>query len=437
MSNKNIVWSFVKKISNLNFSIIILLSIAAISMIGTIIEQDQSLAYYQLNYPLRKPVLYFFTWKQIINLGLDHIYSNYVFLFLVGLFFLTLIACTFSTQLPMLNQARRWKFFYNNLPETNMVYSSGSLRVSFVNFVYIMNLHNYYVFHKNQAIYAYKGLLGRIAPIFVHFSIVVTLVGAIISLSTGFLSQEIIPVGEIFHIQNIVKAGSFSSLPNNFVGKVNDFYMTHNDDNSIRQFFSDVVILDDKGNLYYSSKISVNHPLKFSGITLYQTNWQLNAIRIQLGDNLILEKSLKAINLGDSASFVWGVELNLDQVHKVFVVLNIFSNGLVIYNQTGDVIANTEYGVWNIFYGAPVIFKDLMPATGLQIKIDPGVSLAYLGFLILMLSMSMSYVSYSQIWANNIVNQFYFCGKTNRALLAFEDEILSIAKKYQILLKSM
>ena len=43
-------------------------------------------------------------------------------------------------------------------------------------------------------------------------------------------------------------------------------------------------------------------------------------------------------------------------------------------------------------------FSELLTTTGLQIKTDPGIPLIYTGFLFLMLSTLISYITYSQIW---------------------------------------
>ena len=51
-----------KSIADLRFAIFILLMIAALSVIGTVIEQDQSVEIYKLNYPLTNKVFGFLSW---------------------------------------------------------------------------------------------------------------------------------------------------------------------------------------------------------------------------------------------------------------------------------------------------------------------------------------------------------------------------------------
>lgn len=430
MSFKNLLWNFLKKLSSLSISIIMLLLIALVSILGTIIEQDQPIEYYKLNYPSDQPLFYFLTWKQIMHWNLNHVYSNFWFIFLLLLFFLSLFMCTMSTQLPVLKRSRQWKFFHNKTSLDRLMSSSIIKGESFINFIYLLNLKNYYVFHKGNALYSYKGLLGRIAPIFVHSSIIFTLTGAFIGLFGGFFAQEIIPVGEIFHFQNIVRSGYISKFPGIILAKVNNLKISYNQDNSIQQFFSNLSILDNQGMTIYNKTISVNNPLRFRGLTFYQTDWQINALRVRLGSRYLLEKSLNKIVSEGNLSTIWFCNLFLSTDHQVSILITDLKDSVLIYDKDGILITKTKYGLWNVVYGVPIVIQDLMTSTGLQIKIDPGIQVVYLGFLILMISISTSYQSFSQIWANSSGDTLYFSGFTNRAFLSFEDEVSLIYKTY-------
>ena len=100
-----------KLVADLRFAIFILLLISFCSIIGTIIEQDQSIEIYKSNYPLTNPVLGILTWDLILKFGLDHVYKTWWFYTLLFLFGLSLITCTILQQLPSLKIARRCQFF--------------------------------------------------------------------------------------------------------------------------------------------------------------------------------------------------------------------------------------------------------------------------------------------------------------------------------------
>ena len=100
--------------ADLRFSIFTLLLISGCSIIGTVIEQDQSIETYKLNYPLTNPVFGFLSWDRILYFGLDHVYKTWWFLFLIFLFGCSLVLCSFLQQLPSLKIARRCQFFRTN-----------------------------------------------------------------------------------------------------------------------------------------------------------------------------------------------------------------------------------------------------------------------------------------------------------------------------------
>ena len=70
----------------------------------------------------------------------------------------------------------------------------------------------------------------------------------------------------------------------------------------------------------------------------------------------------------------------------------------------------------------------LLSSTGLQIKIDPGIPMIYLGFFFLMISTLMSYITYSQVWMIKKNQQIFIGGTTNRAIFEFELEFFKVVK---------
>nr|YP_009488617.1 cytochrome c biogenesis protein ccs1 [Grateloupia filicina]AWD77284.1 cytochrome c biogenesis protein ccs1 [Grateloupia filicina] len=428
LSYKNISWNILKIVSSLNFSIILLLLIALVSILGTIIEQDQSLLYYQTSYPVSENKFYPFNWHTIVFLGLDHLYANWWFLLIIFLFFVSLIICTFSRQLPVLKNARNWKFLQQtkNMKKIKIFQSFSFASIS--NMIYSLNSCSYYVFHRGHSVYAYKGLLGRIAPIFVHFSIILTLIGTIIGLFGGFIVQEMVPNGETFHLNNVVKSGVQSRLPYNLVGFINDFSIEYNQDGSIQQFFSSVSIMSNEGESLITQQISVNSPLTFNGITFYQTDWQVNALRFRLGQAPIMQKKLNKIQIGNKT--IWFCNLPVSSKEGVNIVITGLTGELFLYDSNGMLLKTCNVNQRVEIYNTSFMVKEIMASTGLQIKADPGISVVYLGFFILIISVITSYLSYSQIWVKSAVNNMDLAGFTNRAVLAFEEDFIAIQKVY-------
>nr|YP_009391781.1 cytochrome c biogenesis protein ccs1 [Acrosorium ciliolatum]ARW59925.1 cytochrome c biogenesis protein ccs1 [Acrosorium ciliolatum] len=428
---KNVIWSFCKKLANLSFSIFLLLLISILSILGSLIEQNQTILYYQEYYSINNSNNFLINWKLILAFGLDHLYQTWWFNLILLIFAFSLIICTFSTQLPSLKNARRWKFinFKQSLNFNKaLIVSPDILNNSCTNMIYSLNYYNFYVFHKKSYLYAYKGLLGRIAPVFVHFSMITILLGTIFSLFFGLVAQEMIPEGEIFHLKNIVNAGKYSKLPKNFIGRVDNFLIDYNLDNSIKQFFSQISFFDNQGHFLVNKVIYVNSPLIFHGITFYQTDWQIDALRIQLGSQIFIQKKLVKVDINNK--IFWLCNLPLSSNKKILLIIFNLKDKVFIYDINGFLVntlsLNEKFYVNNI----SIIVKNVMTSTGLQVKIDPGVSIVYIGFFLLILSSTISYISYSQIWVNIRDESFNLTGSTNRAILFFEEDISKISRIY-------
>ena len=272
--------SLLKSIADLRFAIIILLIIASCSIIGTIVEQDQSIEIYKLNYPLDKPVFGFLSWNLILKFGFDHVYKTWWFITFIIIFGISLLSCTILQQIPSLKIARRCQFFRTPQSFSRLKIGKKILNLNLSQLVFTIKQNQYSIFQQKNIIYCYKGLIGRIAPLIVHFSMILILLGSLLGSVTGFKAQEIIPKTEIFHIQNIVTNGQLTLVPR-ICTRVNDFWMTYYSKKTINQFYSNISMLDNSGNEIWQETIFVNSPARYNNITYYQTDWSLISLRIK------------------------------------------------------------------------------------------------------------------------------------------------------------
>jgi cytochrome c biogenesis protein len=413
--------------ANLKFSIFILLLISLCSVIGTIIEQDQSIETYKINYPLTNPLFGFLSWNLIIQFGLDHVYKTWWFLCLIFLFGCSLILCSFLQQLPALKIARRCQFFRT----TNNFYKLNNLTIlvqfSFSKILSTIQTQHYSIFQQKNMVYCYKGLIGRIGPIIVHFSMILILIGTILGSLFGFKAQEIIPKTESFHIQNILSNGTFSVIPTRSA-RVNDFWITYTKNKTISQFYSDISILNLDGNEIQRKTISVNDPFIDHGIYYYQTDWSLIALRFKNLQNQIIEYPL--MNRFSNQEKIWLTWISNNQFlqNGMLLLIDNLEGYCSIYNPTGQFLGNLEVNE-SLNLAQPILFSEIISSTGLQVKTDPGIPLIYLGFFFLMISTLVSYITYSQIWILQKNHQLFIGGTTNRALFEFELEFLKFVKE--------
>ena len=417
---------FLRLLADLRFAIFILLLISFCSIIGTVIEQDQSIEIYKNNYPLTKPIFGVLSWDQILFLGFDHVYKTWWFLFLIFLFGCSLIICSFLQQLPSVKVARRCQFFRTPNPFYRLKISTILNNVYFNKILTRIKRKQYSIFQQRNMLYCYKGLIGRIAPIIVHFSMILILLGTIVGALFGFKAEEIIPKTESFYIQNILSIGPSTFIPKTSA-RINDFWITYTKTKTISQFYSDLSILNQQGNEIKRKTISVNYPLTFKGIYYYQTDWNLIGLRFQLLTNSIIEYPL--INMFGNQEKVWLTWIgNKENPQEGIIALISNLEGYCsIYNNSGEFLGNLETNE-SISFLQPITFLDTISSTGLQVKTDPGIPLIYSGFLFLMISSLISYVTYSQIWMVYKNGQIFIGGNTNRAVFDFELEFLKFVK---------
>ena len=431
--NRN-AWLIANRLGNLQFAIFLLLLIAFSSSLGTFIEQGKDNSFYQLNYPDLKPLFGFVNAKFILASGLDHVYTTWWFILNLFLFVMSLFSCTLIRQLPSLKFSRLWRFYdnYQSMKKFNVKkeVENGSL----AKLVFQLKNNNYNVIQEGRSVYAYKGLIGRISPIVVHASIILILFGSVVGSVSGFMTQELVPINTLFHMRNVINSGPLSRVPQNIEGYVKDFKIAYSEEGVIDQFYSDLSILDTNTNPLSNKTIYVNEPLRYQGIVFYQTDWGIANLVINVDDDKNLDIPLSLVDTSSSNRF-WISnlsQLNYLGIKDTFLVLQDLTGKLSLYDNNKNIVAEIQIGQVFALNGHSIRIVDIIPSTGLQIKSDPGTLVVYLGFLMLMISTLLSYVSYSQVWAFKETNKLCVAGQTNRAVFIFEkhfNEMLAKTKK--------
>lgn len=416
-------------LTDLRLAILLFLAIAVFSVTGTVIEQGQSVPFYQTNYPEHPALFGFLTWKVVLILGLDHVYRAWWFLALLILFGTSLTACTFTRQFPALKAARRWKFYDQPRQFQKLALSAELDTGSLSSLIPLLQKKKYLVFQEEDKLYARKGIIGRIGPIVVHVGIVLILAGSIWGAMTGFLAQEMVPSGESFKVHNIIEAGPWATpqIPKDWSLRVNRFWIDYTPVGGIDQFYSDMSVLDNQGKEVKHKKIFVNEPLRYRGVTFYQTDWGLSAVRVQLNTSPVLELPMAKLN-SKGQGRIWGtwIPTKPDLSEGVSLLAKDLQGMLLLYDAEGKLVTTLRPGMSTEVKGVTLKIAEVVGSTGLQIKADPGIPIVYTGFTLLMLGVMMSYVSHSQVWALQKDGHFYVGGRTNRAQVAFEREVLDI-----------
>ncbi len=420
---------FLKIVADLRLAIVLLLAIALFSISGTVIEQGETIGFYEANYPEDPALFGFLTWKIILILGLNHVYTTWWFLSLLVLFGTSLTACTFTRQFPALKAARKWQFYQKPRQFQKLALSTELEGVDISSLTTILEQKGYKIFQENQAVYARKGIIGKIGPIVVHAAMLIILGGAIWGSLTGFLAQAMVPSGSDFKVDNIIEAGPLSQpqIPKDWGIRVNQFWIDYTPDGNIDQFYSDLSVIDNEGEELKHKTIYVNEPLRYNGVTFYQTNWGIAGVQAQVNNSPIFQLPKAPLNTNGNGR-IWGtwIPTKPDLSEGVSLLAKDLQGTMMVYDQKGDLYSAVRPGMILDINGVKLKIYQLIGSTGLQIKADPGIPFVYTGFGLLMIGVIMSYISHSQIWVLRTDEGCYIGGKTNRSQVTFERELLGI-----------
>ena len=407
------------------FALSILALIAILSSFGSFIEQDEPISFYQENYTLERPIYGFITYQLLLGFGLDHVYTTWWFLGLLLILGISLVSCSITRQFPLLDNSKEYFFKKQKTSFLNLPFSIKIKNFFYLKEMIILKLQslNFYIYQKGNLIYGYKGLIGRISPILVHLSLIIVLGGSALGAFKNFKAQEVLPKGEIFHVQNPIKIGWLTPLPT-VTTRVNDFWVEYKN-NKIHQFYSNLSILDNYGNEIKTQTISVNNPLRYKQVDFYQSDWNLIGIRVKFLDKSNnYEFPVFPLQKASKSWITWIKEGNVNRT----VVFDQLQNTFLVYDETGKFLSLKNIGeeIDNKW-----VISDLLPSTGLLIKYDPSIPLIYLGFGLLMVTAILSYLPYTQFWIFEERKNIWIGTSTNRGKIQLEIQFENLIRELE------
>ncbi|KAJ6716718.1 CYTOCHROME C BIOGENESIS PROTEIN CCS1 CHLOROPLASTIC [Salix koriyanagi] len=313
-------------------------------------------------------------------------------------------------RIPLAKVARRWNYLHSADAIRKQEFSDNLPRASVQDLGVILMGAGYEVFLKGPSLYAFKGTGWSVFPYW----------GDVLGPS-GFLSTPTEAFNTEVH--------------------VNKFYMDYYDGGDIKQFHTDLSLFDLNGKEVMRKTISVNDPLRYGGITVYQTDWSISALQVRKNDEGPFNLAMAPLKIsGDNklyGTFLPVGDVNSPNVKGISMLARDLQS-IVLYDQEGKFVGvrrpNSKLPI--DIDGMTIIIEDAIGSSGLELKTDPGVPVVYAGFGALMLTTCLSYLSHSQIWALQDGTAVTVGGKTNRAKGEFQYEINLLLDKVPEIVES-
>ena len=420
-----ILKNLILKISSLKFAILLIIFIAISSSIGTFIPQGNNQQEY-IDFYNETPIFGFINGNGVLKLQLDHIYTSNWFLFSLVLLCISLAACSFRRQIPSLKAALKWtdykneKNFYKLQLIHNYELNQDGDHISKANSVLRKNGWNISKFENRLS--ARKGLVGKLGPIIVHIGLIILLIG---SAYGNFISQskeQFLRKGESL---DLINESTYSKV----TIKLKNFLIERESDGKPKQFISNLDFYSEKPKLNEIKTTKVNHPIRYKGLTIYQADWSISNIVIEI-DDILYQLQLKPIpEIGDQ---IWGLLLELGSEKKKNYLLTIDNeNGPLKISSIEDFSESFAYLNNDPIEinSSKLSLKKIIPSSGLIIKNDPSIPFIYSSFILIILGTILSLIPTNQIWIlfNADSNKLFIGGLSNRNLLGFKKEFLKLS----------
>ncbi len=417
--------NFVLKISSLRFAISLIIFIAVSSGVGTFIPQGNNQQEY-IDFYNKTPIFGFINGNQVLKLQLDHIYTSSWFLFSLILLCISLAACSFRRQIPSLKAALKWTYykdekrFYKLQLITNYEIEQG------IDYVLkadsLLRKKGWNISKFENSLSARKGLAGKLGPIIVHIGLIILLIGSAYGNFSSQSKEQYLKLGESLNLINESKHSKVTI-------KLKNFLIERENDGKPKQFISNLDFFSEEENLNEVKIVQVNHPIRFQGLTIYQADWSISNIIMEI-DNALFEIQLKPIpEIGDQ---IWGLLIELGRENKKNYLLTIDNeNGPLKVSSIEDfsksfVYLNNDPVEIN---SSKLSLKKIIPSSGLIIKNDPSIPFIYISFTLIIFGTIFSLIPTNQVWIllNKNSNKLFIGGLSNRNLLGFKKEFLKLS----------
>ncbi len=438
------LWDF---FCSLKLTMFLLISVAVISIIGTVIPQGTPPQEYLAQISMAKLNLY-------KALGFFDMYHSWWFILLLYLLTINLVACSFK-RLPHI-----WKI----ITQPVTIFGSG-LEQSLSNLAIIKTAENpetlrdqVAVFLKNEFaepvvteadgdwhLFAQKAPWCRLSVYFVHLSVIIIFIGALIGSLFGYKGFVNILEGESV---SKVMSRSERELDLGFSLRLEQFSVAHYPSGAPKEFKSILTVLENGKPVpdYTNARVIVNDPLTYKGITFYQSSYGNAGNYFFTVSELDGKKPFSltvagqaAVNLPDGSS-MRVIEATKD-VSAFVKDLNGPAAQVELHapnGKTESFVVYANHPELNIQHAqqhgkGPVIHykgAEEKMYTGLQVAKDPGVEIVWLGCILMMIGVYAAFfMSHRRIWVRIQAGSLTIGGNASKNQGAFHNTFEGIVER--------
>ena len=436
------LWEF---FASIRLTVVLLLSLAATSIIGTVIPQNQSPADYFHNYGE-----FFYNFFSVLNIF--DMYHSWWFQVLLLMLTINVVVCSLNRL------SATWKIVFVKIPPFNISkFRSLSKKEEFTSNRSLENLKNKYEqaaskkygYHRAEqtdkgfCVLAEKGRWTRLGVYAVHLSVILLLLGGLIGSIFGFEGFVNIPEGERVNSIRLRKTGQIHNL--DFAIQCDDFSVSFYETGAPKEFRSTLSIIEDEKSVL-KEDIIVNNPLRYKGINLFQSNYgMLPPEKITL--NIMSRETGTAYNkkakIGQSVEIPEGMGTFVIKDYRNsfnYKGVSLGETFIGVFNKKDgnsmNILLPLNYASFDKMRNGDLIFSvaeyDNRYYTGLQVTYDPGVLVVYSGFVIMIIGCFVTFFMSHQRLCIEVIkignkNKVIVAGTANKNKLGMQARVKSFS----------
>ena len=432
MQNNNSIWQF---FASVKLALVTLFLIAVTSIIGTVIPQKEAAEFYVSKYGPKTAQIF-------TILDIPDMYNSWWFLALLFLLAFNLIICSIDRFPAVWKQVtadglalppERLQKMSNRMTwESNGTVSevSTALREK-------LQKNRFKVNSREQGeatiLFYQKGHWTRTGVYLVHASILVIFFGAIIGSLGGYKGSVMIP--ETQESNRVFLFGGEGIEELDFTVRCNNFRIDFYPNGMPKEYTSSLTVLE-QGEEVLTKIIEVNDPLKYRGVTFYQSSYEpyqdfVVSITPPEGETRTFIIPFQQQEEWTEQNLKFGV------INAKVIGQSIVSSKLWFSDGTGspDSIWIDDGAEVNIEgeNGTYTLSVKQMYATGLQVAKDPGVWWVYIGFGLMLTGLYVAFfMSHRRFWlllkpAGN-KTEVLMSGSANKNRAGFESSFAELGE---------
>jgi cytochrome c biogenesis protein len=446
-SDLSIADRFWKAFASVKLTIALLLTLAATSVVGTLIPQNQAPTAYLQAFGE-------FLYRLFALLGLFDMYHCWWFRTLILLLVINIVVCSIDRL-----RANR-KILFVRHPQFNIArYRQVKNKSEFSENRDAALLKNFYPpiisrsfryrrleeTDQGFALYAESGRWTRLGVYVVHLSVVILLVGGLIGSIFGFDGFVNIPEGET--VQAIQLSNSDRKLQLDFAIRCDDFNVEFYNSGAPKEFRSSLTILK-QGKPVLQKDIIVNDPLRYEGISFFQSSYgnlppneiilnftsratgMIYTKRAKIDEPLTLPEDLGTFVL---KRYTRQADFKGHNIGEAFIgVLTAPDGNSVEVTLPLKFPSFDKMRKGNLF----IAVADFVPRyfTGLQVSKDPGVGVVYVGFILMIIGIYITFFMSHQQICVEVVSQdeesrIMVAGTSNKNKLRMQKKVAKLAQR--------